>query len=159
MNPFEVFNIEIQLNPDLKELRKKYILLQQNSHIDLGGNEQDSEEINRAYEILKDKENRVTFIINNVLNINLKDHPLSPEFLMDMMEINDLISDSTTRNQAEDVLSEIDSDLNLEFQNIDNELKVKGFEDNGIQLKIVDWFQRFKYFVRLRKNLQGIEEL
>lgn len=159
MNPFEVFNIELQLNPDLKDLRKKYILLQQNSHIDRGGNEQDSEVINRAYEILKDQEKRVSFIIDNILNINLKEHPLSPEFLMEMMEINDLITDSNTKKQAEEVLLEIDSNLNLEFNTIDKELKVKGFKDLNTVSRIVDWFQRYKYFIRLRKNLQGIEEL
>lgn len=159
MNPFEVFNIELQLNPDLKDLRKKYILLQQNSHIDHGGDEQDSEEINQAYEILKDREKRVSFIINNILQVNLKEHPLSPEFLMDMMEINDLISDSNTKQQAVEILSGLDSNLNLEFQAIDKELKVKGFEGGEYIMKIADWFQRYKYFIRLRKNLQGIEEL
>ena len=37
MNPFDLFDIGIELNPDLKDLRKKYIQLQQSSHVDHGG--------------------------------------------------------------------------------------------------------------------------
>jgi len=159
MNPFDLFNIDIQLNPDLKELRKQYILLQQNSHVDHGGVEQDSEDINTAYEILRDREKRISFILKNILSVNLKDYPLSAEFLMEMMEINDLISDSNTKTEAEKVLLGIESNLDLEFHTIDKELTINGIGDDKSILKIVNWFQQYKYFIRLRKNLRGIEEL
>jgi len=78
---------------------------------------------------------------------------------MEMMEINDLISDSNTKTEAEKVLLEIESDLDLEFHTIDKELTINGIGDDKSILKIVNWFQQYKYFIRLRKNLGGIEEL
>lgn len=159
MNPFDIFDIGIELNPDLKDLRKKYIELQQSSHVDHGGDEQDSEEINTAYEILKNRDKRISYVINNLLKINLKDFPLSPNFLMEMMELNDLISDTGSKEEAKKSLSELGTNLNLEFIEIDKSVKRSGIELNENRLAIIDWYQRFKYFDRLRKNFEGIEEL
>jgi DnaJ-class molecular chaperone len=159
MNPFDIFDIGIKLNPDLKDLRKKYIELQQSSHVDHGGDEQDSEEINTAYEILKNRDKRISYVINNLLKINLKDFPLSPNFLMEMMELNDLISDTGSKEEAKKSLSELGTNLNLEFIEIDKSVKRSGIELNENRLAIIDWYQRFKYFDRLRKNFEGIEEL
>jgi DnaJ-class molecular chaperone len=159
MNPFDIFDIGIKLNPDLKDLRKKYIELQQSSHVDHGGDEQDSEEINTAYEILKNRDKRISYVINNLLKINLKDFPLSPNFLMEMMELNDLISDTGSKEEAKKSLSELGTNLNLEFIEIDKSVKRSGIELNENRLAIIDWYQRFKYFDRLRKNFEEIEEL
>ncbi len=159
MNPFELFDTKIELNPDLKDLRKKYIKLQQGSHIDNGGVEQDSEVINRAYEILKIREKRIFYIIDNIFKINLRDYPLPSDFLMDMMELNDLISDTNSKDEAKKRLTEFEINLNLEFQEIDQSVKQIGIEKENNKLFIIDWFQRYKYFDRLRKNFQGIEEL
>jgi len=159
MNPFELFDTTIELNPDLKDLRKKYIKLQQGSHIDNGGVEQDSEVINRAYEILKIREKRIFYIIDNIFKINLRDYPLPSDFLMDMMELNDLISDTNSKDEAKKRLTEFEINLNLEFQEIDQSVKQIGIEKENNKLFIIDWFQRYKYFDRLRKNFQGIEEL
>ena len=159
MNPFELFDIGIELNPDLKDLRKRYIQLQQNSHVDSGGVEQESEEINRAYEILKNRDKRISFVINNLLNVNLKDFPLSPNFLMDMMELNDVISDPASKSEAEKSLTELEANLNYEFLEIDKSVNQGGIKIEENRLAIIDWYQRFKYFDRLRKNFEGIEEL
>ncbi len=159
MNPFELFDTTIELNPDLKDLRKKYIKLQQGSHIDNGGVEQDSEVINSAYEILKSREKRISYIINNIFKINLKDYPLPSDFLIDMMELNDLISDTNSKDEAKNRLTEFEINLNLEFQEIEQSVKQIGLEKENNKLFIIDWFQRYKYFDRLRKNFQGIEEL
>ena len=99
---------------------------------------------------------------NNSLNNNL----LPPDFLMDMMELNDVIDESksgeeTAKQQAENQLNGIKSELDNQMSEFihlweNQKVTVQTMSDWTV---LTVWYQKMKYWSRLRKNLDGINEI
>lgn len=154
MNAFEVFNISVSLDIDLTDLRKQYLQKQQNAHPDHGGEIYDSEIINKAYTILKNKESRVQLILE-LNKIDTNDSSTLPSgFLFEMMEM----SESMEFEEIETTKGKIDGLLqasNDEFLSL-----AQTFQNTPESIKqLATWYQKNKYYHRLAKNFNGIHEI
>ena len=92
MNHFEFFDIPIQFYPDLKHIAKQFKLNTLANHPDLNKGDEPSELLtaqnNQAYAILRNERKRIFYILN--LHIKGQDKvTLPPDFLMEMMEMNE----------------------------------------------------------------------
>jgi glutamine synthetase adenylyltransferase len=149
MNAFEVFKLPISVEIDLVNLRKAYIQQQQNAHPDHGGDILDSEQINKAYTILKVRENRIKLILElNQIETN-DSSTLPPGFLFEMMEISEMME----AEHHESIKAKIDELMQIsdaEFSEIHSEESIK---------KLAVWYQKNKYYNRLEKNSKGIQEI
>ena len=115
-NPFEFFDLVPSLAIDAKLLRSKFLEIQRNSHPDFGDNGNTNSELaNTYFEVLKSPEKRIQVLLELYANNSLNNNLLPPDFLMDMMELNDVIDESksgeeTAKQQAENQLNGIKSE-------------------------------------------------
>lgn len=170
-NPFEIIGIVPSPVINISELKRAFIAKQREVHPDTGDDSDLSQELNSAYEILKTEEGSVKcYLMLHVSANELNKNNLPSDFLMEMMEISDFIEDFfsqnsiESQNEAKSLLfnfkSLLDKDkitLNLEL----SDLTANGGDATRFtQLidKWILWYQKFRYYTRLRKNLDGIEE-
>jgi molecular chaperone HscB len=166
-NPFEFFDLVPSLAIDAKLLRSKFLEIQRNSHPDFGDeNNNDSELANTYFEVLKSPEKRIQVLLELYANNSLNNNLLPPDFLMDMMELNDVIDESksgeeTAKQQAESQLNGIKSELDNQMSEFihlweNQKVTVQTMSDWS---ELTVWYQKMKYWSRLRKNLDGINEI
>ena len=166
-NPFEFFDLAPSLAIDAKLLRSKFLEIQRNSHPDFGDeNNNDSELANTFFEVLKSPEKRIQVLLELYANNSLNNNLLPPDFLMDMMELNDVIDESksgdeTAKQQAENQLNGIKSELDNQMSEFihlweNQKVTVQTMSDWTV---LTVWYQKMKYWSRLRKNLDGINEI
>ncbi|MCL9980067.1 MAG: hypothetical protein NBV77_01340 [Bacteroidia bacterium] len=154
MNAFEIFGLPISVNIDSGNLRKIYIQMQQNAHPDQGGNTIESEQINKAYTILKNRDSRIKLILE-LNQVDTNDTSTLPTgFLFEMMEISEMMeldSPDIVKLKIEGLLNH----SNTEFQEISSSFDQS--QENVLKLAV--WYQKNKYYTRLNKNSQGIQEI
>ena len=108
MNYFELFAIPVSLQIDNNELKKKYFELQKKYHPDFSPKAYEEEQnsmlekssmINNGLKIFQDADETIKYVLQlkGLLEENEK-YDLPPDFLMEMMELNETMS-------APDILS------------------------------------------------------
>jgi len=171
MNPFAFFGLEPRFQIDNQALRKLFLANQRKWHPDFHAAnpemykqalEQTSIN-NKAYAMLSDTYSRV----KSVLSLNgidaEKEQVLPQSFLIEMMELSDLIEDALCGNQNS--REEAEAELGRYFQ--ENEKTLGALSEdadssglsNDILLTATALYQQHRYLSRLRKNLSGITEL
>lgn len=99
MNYFELYNLPISFLPDQGEVKKAFYRLSRQYHPDFYGqaSEEDqaavlekASDVNRAYKVFKNPDETIKYVLTlkGLLEEEEK-YQLSPEFLMDMMELNE----------------------------------------------------------------------
>ena len=156
MNYYELFDLPVSPSVDQKLVAKKYIELQRKSHPDFYQNALENEkeevmlhsaEINKGYKILKDPQLTIEYflITKGAIQTDEK-YSLPPDFLMEMMDLNELM---------------------LEKGGSDVTEKVKTFEDSIfgsvrhlLQSTTVEWseedLQKLKEYYYKKKYLERI---
>ena len=166
-NAFEFFDLTPSLAIDAKLLRAKFLEIQRNSHPDFGGDSNvDSELANTYFEVLKSPEKRIQVLLELYGNNSLNNNLLPADFLMDMMELNDVIDDS--KRGDEQATQQANSELDHIKSELDNQISefIKQWDSGETTVSsVTDWselticYQKMKYWSRLRKNLDGINEI
>jgi Fe-S protein assembly co-chaperone HscB len=175
MNPFAFFEITPAFQIDIQALRKAFLANQRKWHPDFHAGNPDMYGLamektaanNEAYAILTDTYSRLKCLLAiNEIEVD-KIQVLPPEFLMEMMDVSDLIEDSQSGNQqskqqAEEMLERYfrENELSLTALSVeaDNAAVDQGY-DRETLLKAAALYQQHRYLCRLRKNLSGIKEL
>ena len=168
-NPFDFFQLNASLSIDLKQLRLQFLQIQRNAHPDFGDNQTSaSENANIYYEILKEPSSRLKCLIETFSDLSLNLNLLDQDFLMEMMDLNDEIEEATNGNDSKRLSAENQlNDLKLELDDSMISLTEK-WESGEFSIKNpaqdqwsehVLWYQKYKYWLRLRKNLDGVEEM
>jgi molecular chaperone HscB len=170
MNYFELFGIEPTLLIDQKLLRKKFYALSRESHPDFHTeqtNEVEQNKVleqssinNKAFEVLSDLHKRIEYILNlHGLLGDEKRNTLPPDFLMEMMELNEAIAElpfSSNQTNYEKIFSktnEVENDLHLSVNQLImsyNDLTASPQERD--QLKI--FFLKTRYLLRIQKTMR-----
>jgi molecular chaperone HscB len=165
---FELFDLKVSFNLDLDILKKRFYKLSREFHPDhftMESIEKQAETlkmsgiINTAYKTLSDENSRMKYILERygLINENQND-ALPQDFLMQMMEINELafeIQMSHDADQMYKLISTLDS--------IENKLKIQAntsiddFENQQNIDKSLEnlkyYFLKSKYLLRIRENL------
>ena len=175
MNPFAFFDITPAFQIDKQALRKLYLANQRKWHPDFhAGNPemhmqalQQTAANNEAYGILSDDYSRVKSLLSLHQIDAEKEQVLPADFLMEMMDLSDLIEEANAGNQAsreqaqkelERYSSEIETALCDLSVRADNLAITTGYS-RAILLEAAAHYQQNRYLVRLRKNLLGVREL
>ncbi len=155
MEYFQLFEITPAFRIDKKELKKKYFRLSKERHPDrhhqLDPIEHQSVEreyalINTAYETLMNDDRRLDYLLRRLEIISTDEqYALSPEFLMEMMEINEI--KETHLAEAEQKLLSIRTALDQQVQEI---LEADRWEDmdESQKAKLKDYYYKRKYLDR-----------
>lgn len=168
VNYFELYGLNISFHPDQDQVKKKFYELSRQFHPDKfaqAGSEAIDEAlkmsamINAGYKILKDEDAIVNYILkyHQVLEDEEK-YNLSPDFLMEMMELNEAVSDyemeqdDSTKDAAirdwQTQASQLQGELNPLTEKYDS-------GDHSAQLlqQIKDCYFRKKYLLRIKERI------
>lgn len=159
MNYFELFDIPININVNKAAVAKKYVELQKKYHPDFFTQENEaaqeealekSSAINKAMKVFKNPDATLQYVLElkGVIEPDEK-YPLPPEFLMDVMEINENLSENS---QTE--IEEFEKRLYAAVS-----LLIEGYDDKTVTaedlMKLKDYYYKKKYLHRILERLEG----
>ena len=171
MNYFEIFNITVAFEIDLKNLKQVYLKLSRLYHPDFST--QDSEEIqeenlrmsalvNEAYKVLENEDLRLEYIlnINNLLDETENRKLLPQSFLIEMMELNEELQDLKLSNSNSEI-SLFKEKLNIYSDSLKNELvefsnkNVQPVIDNNNLNHWLLYYLKKRYLKRLYQQIES----
>ena len=170
MNYFELFEMPISLTVDKKYTQDKYFELQKKYHPDFFSNENEEEQdavlekssmINKAYKLFQNENETMKYVLQlkNLLEDEEK-YQLPPEFLAEMIELNESLMDvdDSSLEETQTKISQLEKHLYDKVQNIFEYYS----EDNttGEQLlQVKDYYYKKKYLNRILERLEGIRNI
>ncbi len=170
MNYFELFEIPVSLSVSKNEIPLKYFALQKKYHPDFftnaGADEQadvleKSSMINKAFKTFKDPDETIKYVLQlkGLLQEEEK-YELPPEFLMEMMELNEALMDDDILNieEVETKIFKVQKSLYDEVQNI-----FEGYSDDTTTeaqlIQVKDYYYKKKYLNRILDRLEGMRNI
>ena len=167
MNYFELYDLPVSFNPDKDLVKKKFYELSRRYHPDrfsLADDAAQQEALqmaalnNAAFKTLNDTTATIQYIlkIKGVLEDDEK-YNLPPDFLMEMMELNEAVSDYETAPDEEKKQWAVGSgqllieQLKQETESLTKEYDATGNETLLKQIK--DLYYREKYLLRIQERI------
>lgn len=163
MSYFELFNIPISFKPDLADLKKKYYKLSFSHHPDHQDNQDEalekSSELNKAYNTLIDANKRFAYILtlHNAMPEEGKAQ-IPQDFLMEMMDLNENLMelemepDKEKKENLTKEVEKIEADLYSEIEPFIENYVYETITDDVLK-KLVDYYMKQKYLLRIKQNL------
>ena len=159
MNYFELFELPISFKTDKTKLAQKYFELQKKYHPDffVNGTEHEQEQaleissqLNKALKILKDQDQTIKYVLQlKQLLEEEEKYQLPPAFLMEMMELNEELSEGSAKE-----IEKLENQLYSEVQPI-----IENYDDatasNADLLKLKEYYFKKKYLQRILDRLEG----
>ena len=159
MNYFELFEIPVTLKVDKALLARKYFELQKKFHPDFfsNGTEAEQEEalerssqVNRALNIFKNENETIKYLLQlkGLLEEEEK-YQLPPEFLMEMMEMNEELSAGSSEK-----IKTFEKEIYREVKDI-----IENYDDSTISttelLTVKEYYYKKKYLQRILDRMEG----
>jgi molecular chaperone HscB len=166
MNYFEIFGLPIQLKVDKSELPKKFFELSRKFHPDFYANSTPSEQqraleitanLNKAFKTFQNPDDTIKYVLQlkGLLEEEEK-YQLPPDFLMEVLEINEKLMDT-----------EDDPELKLNLQSAIDNLQSEIYEpvkkiiedhQDGVTtekelLQVKEYYYKKKYLNRINREL------
>lgn len=171
MNPFAFFDLEPSFRIDTQALRKMFLANQRKWHPDFHAATPELHKQalnqtaanNEAYALLSDTYGRIKCLLE-LHGIDAEKEQVLPQtFLMEMMELSDLIEEAVggnthVREEAETQLGQYFKENETTFEALATNADACGLS-RELLLKAAAVYQQHRYLLRLRKNLSGIAEL
>ena len=170
MNYFELYEMPVSLQVDRKYLQEKYFELQKKYHPDFFSNESEAEQadmlekssmINKAYKTFQNDDETIKYVLqlNGLLEEEEK-YQLPPEFLMEMMELNEALmeTDDSSLEETETKISQLEKYLYDKVQNIVEYYNEDRTTDEQL-LQVKDYYYKKKYLKRILERLEGIRNI
>ncbi|HYF31062.1 MAG TPA: Fe-S protein assembly co-chaperone HscB [Chitinophagaceae bacterium] len=173
MNYFELYGIPVQLNPDQVYVKQKYYELSRRYHPDFysaaspeqqADNLRISSDVNRAYKTFQDQDAIIRYVLQ--LKELLEDeekYALAPEFLMEVLEINEALMDVEENDEAQVAalktkVNELQDEIYKPVQPI-VEGYVEGVTSTEELLQVKDYYYKKKYLQRILDKIGGISNI
>jgi molecular chaperone HscB len=164
MNFFELFNIPVSLQVDSATIKTKFYELSRKCHPDFFSQATEAEQedaleksslVNKAFKVFSNKNETLKYVLQ--LKGLLEDeekYKLAPDFLMEMMELNEALMDAKIESDEAAV-----SNIKSQISNLENELYeniksiIEHFKD-GVStqeelLQVKDYYFKKKYLARI----------
>jgi molecular chaperone HscB len=173
LNYFALYGFQPSFHPGADELRQAYLRIQKEWHPDFFISDPDKytqalEKTalnNQAYKAMRDLPSLLDYVLREFeLLQEGEKNLLSPTFLAEMLDLNDLIGeaamgDTAAKQKANEALG------NLQQENLADIEKatraIDGMQPWTTELlqPLKNLYQQFRYLGRLRKNLDGVMEI
>lgn len=170
MNYFELFELPVSLVVDQKQLSSQYFALQKKYHPDFFTNATEQEQnevlekssmVNKGFKTFKDKDSTIKYVLElkGLLQEEEK-YELPPDFLMEMMELNESLMDDDILNieETETKIFQLQKVLYDEVQNI-----IENYTDDRTTdaqlLQVKDYYYKKKYLKRILERLDGMRNI
>ena len=157
MNYFELFDLPVSFSVDKKLLSERYFELQKKYHPDFFSQETEyeqaealerSSEVNKAFKTFKNEDDTIKYVLQlkGLLEEEEK-YQLPPDFLMEVMELNENLSD-----ESEDVIEQFSKDIYAGVKEI-----IENYTDSSATtadlLKVKEYYFKKKYLQRILERL------
>ena len=159
MNYFELFELPVSFKIDKSKLALKYFELQKKYHPDFfaQGTEHEQEQaleissqLNKALKIFKNPDQTIKYVLQLKELIEEEEkYQLPPAFLMEMMELNEELSENSAQQ-----IQELETQLYSEVQPI-IETYDDATTDRADLLKLKEYYYKKKYLQRILDRLAG----
>jgi molecular chaperone HscB len=161
MNYFQLLGVPQGFFPDKALVRKKYYELSRKFHPDFfaqqgeAAREQAEErlkEVHAAYSVLSDVGKTMAYLLELETGmVSDEKYALSPDFLMEMMELNEAMQEADTAEGKTEITTKILEKKMELYENIKPVLEAyqPGLVSPEAMLPIKDYFFRLKYINRL----------
>lgn len=164
MTYFELYNIPVSLQVDAAVVKAKFYELSRKYHPDFFSQATEAEQedaleksslVNKAFKVFSNKNETLKYVLQlkGLLEEEEK-YQLSPDFLMEMMELNEALMDAKMENDEAAI-----SNIKYQISNLESELydSVKDVIENykdGIStqeelLQVKDYYFKKKYLSRI----------
>ncbi len=169
VNYFELYDIPVSFAPDTAVVKKKFYELSRRYHPDrftMAGDAERAEALrmaalnNDAYKVLQNADATMAYIlkINELLEDEEK-YSLPPVFLMEMMDLNESISDYEMEPDNESLKTQATQALQEQLDNWNEGLEPLtaayegGNTSKELLLQIKDYYFRKKYLLRILERI------
>ena len=159
MNYFELFELPVSFIVDKSKLALKYFELQKKYHPDFFTRSSEAEQsdaletssqVNKALKVLKNEDETIKYVLQlkSLLEEEEK-YQLPPDFLMEMMELNEELNENTAQQ-----IRGIEKGLYAHVQTI-----IENYDDAattaGDLLKVKEYYFKKKYLQRILDRIAG----
>lgn len=166
MTYFEMFDIPVQLKVNTATLSQKFFALSRQFHPDYFANESSEVQndtlekaalLNKAWKTFQQPDATIKYVLEQKgLLVEEEKYDLPPTFLMEILEINELLMDSDDPGKRE----EIKSSINILENEIYEPVKkiIENYTDGNTSekelLQVKEYYYKKKYLDRLLRELQ-----
>lgn len=169
MNYFEIFGIPIQLKVDKKELPKKFFELSRKFHPDFYANATPSEQnraleitasLNKAFKTFQYEDDTIKYVLQlkGLLEEEEK-YQLPPDFLMEVLEINEKLMDAENepglKLNLQAAILNLQSEIYAPVKEIIEHYK-DGTTTNKELLQVKEYYYKKKYLHRIQQQLDDM---
>lgn len=167
MNYFELFEIPVQLKVDKNSLPGRFFELSRKYHPDYFVNKDPKEQIdsleksamlNKAYKTFQNPDETIKYVLQlkGLLEEGEK-YELPPDFLMEVLEINEQLMDAQDQSAMGNLQFTID---NLQAEIYEPVKKIVEHYQEGVTskkelLQVKEYYYQKKYLHRIQQQLQG----
>ena len=159
MNYFELFGLPVSLSVDKAQLTKRYLELQRSFHPDYftlaDEAEQDNAleqtaELNKGFKILKNKDATLEYLLREKGLVETDEkYPLPPDFLMEVMELNENLS-----GESKAPIEAFEKEIYSAVQPL-----IEHYDDSSITiqelLRLKEYYYKKKYLQRILDRMDG----
>lgn len=167
-NYFELYEIPMSLCPDAALVKKQFYKLSKQYHPDRVAQNDDAAKaealqmaamVNEGYKTLSDTDKTIAYVLR--LQDMLQDeekYNLPADFLMEMMELNEAVSDYEDEPENERLKTQAEQALAEQLSAWDNAMKPlysafdMALDKQDVLLSIKDFYFRKKYFLRIKER-------
>ena len=165
MNYFDLYELPVQLSVNQQMLKKKYLELSRRYHPDYFTQQSEAAQqealeksamVNKAFKTFRNEDETIKYVLElkGMLQENEK-YDLPPDFLMDMMELNEHLLeiqfDPESREKASEKIKQLEAAL---YEPVKPVLATNLNDTNDNELLVVkDYYFKKKYIARLKQQL------
>ena len=164
MNFFELFEIPVQLSVDRSWLQSKFIELSKKYHPDYFVQEdvvkqlemlEMSAMLNKAWKTFQHSDETIKYVLQQKGLLEEEEkYALPPDFLMEVMEINERLMDGADREELKPVIDQLQNEIYEPVKQM-VEYYSEGAVSEEELLQVKEYYYKKKYLDRLRRELAG----
>jgi molecular chaperone HscB len=167
MNYFELFEIPVQLKVDITPLHKKFFELSRKYHPDYFVNDnidaqaeslEKSALLNKAYKAFKNPDETIKYVLQQKGLLEEEEkYELPPDFLMEVLEINEQLMDAEDSLATGNLQSAIETLQNEIYEPVEKIITnyQEGTTSEKELLQVKEYYYKKKYLDRIRHQLSG----
>jgi len=164
MNYFELFGLPVAFTTDKNQLRTAFMHIQRASHPDKFAQSTQMEQelaleqsamANKGFTLLNNNEQLLPYVLEITGHIVPDEkYNLAPDFLMEMMELNEDWMDAATEEERQNILDQINILKNDIYSPIKAHLEANTLNDipQEAMLQIKDYYYKKKYLDRILED-------
>jgi molecular chaperone HscB len=162
MNYFELYDIPVSLKPDLQIVKQKFYALSRKYHPDFFSNATEDEQaevlekssaVNKAFKTFSNTDETIKYVLQQKGLLEEEEkYQLPPDFLMEMMELNERMETDTSTGAVKQAVEDMQNEIYGPVKEIIEHYK-EGVTTKEELLQVKAYYFKKKYLNRILEGL------